>query len=110
MRRKITYATACKIREYHTQTKATPAEIIKEFNLPISDSGVYAILVHRTYNQIKQRVNSKAKLTSTDVRSIKGLLRLGRSLEWLALKYNVSFSTIQRIKYGYTWTNVGASN
>ena len=92
-----------KIRELHANTHQTPSQIIKHLNLTCSDSAVYAIIVGRTYKTPRQNINSKAKLNSQDVKRIRGLLKLGKSREWVAVEYGVSFSTIQRIHLGYIW-------
>lgn len=103
--RKLTYATAQKIRQIRQNNPhLSGGDIHKSLSLGCSDSAVYAILAGRTYRTYRDNhYNPKQKLTTQEVRSIKGLLHLGRRTEWIAVKFNVSNSAIQRIKYGLTW-------
>lgn len=105
MFRKLTYATAQKIRQIQLeQPHLSGTDIHKQLNLNCSASAVYAILAGRTYRTFRDgHFNPKQKLNSQLVREIKGQIKLGRRMEWLAVKYEVSMSCIQRIKYGLTW-------
>lgn len=107
MKRKLTYATAQKIREYREQTGKSAAKIVRDFNLHCSDSVVDAILVGRTYRTRIQNYASKAVLSPQQVKEVKGRLKLGQDPRIISIQYKVSFSTIQRIKYGLTWRNTG---
>src|SRR4051812_45839841 len=99
--RKLTYSTAQKIREIKKNDPSLSAsKILKLLNLNCSDSAVQAILSGRTYNTLKaiQKLPTEIKLNPKLVKEIKGKLKLGRRLEFLAIEYNVSYSTIRRIK------------
>lgn len=50
--------------------------------------------------------NSAAKLTETDVKEIKILLKEGFSIRSLSEKFKVYHSTIQKIKYNHTWKHL----
>lgn len=105
MRRKITYATAMKIREMRKNNpKLSAIAIHRILKLPCSASAVHAILSNRTYLQWREApFNPKQRLDHTSVKAIRNYLKFGKKSEWLALKYGVSNSCIQRIKYGLTW-------
>lgn len=73
---------------------------------------MYWILRGRTYRTPKQTSSREnlatVKLKPEDVVEIRGHLKLGRPTEWCALKYGVTNSTIQRIKYNLSWKDVRA--
>lgn len=110
-KRHLTFATAQKIREYRAETNRSPRKIIDDLGLlNTSVSAVHAIITNRTYKTRKQNVITRSKLSSKQVREIKGQLGLGIKPEYLALKYGVRCVAIERIKYGLTWTKVYDDN
>lgn len=104
--RKLTFSTAQKVRQMQIENpEMSHSEIKVALNLPCSDAAVSAIISGRTYKTFREsdRYNPRQKLDHQKVKEIKGQLRLGIRTEWLAVKYNVSNSAIQNIKYGLTW-------
>lgn len=111
MRRKLTWATAQKIRQLKKDEPLIGYnEIIRRLNLSCSDSAIWSILSNRTYLTRTERdkpYNPKAKLNESLAMEIRGNLKLGHKPEWLACKYGVSFSTIKRVIKQTTWRNTG---
>lgn len=64
-------------------------------------------IVKRARKLAKERGNvGNAKLTIQKVKAIKALLKKGKTLKELALKYGVSDMQIHRIKSGENWSDV----
>lgn len=96
--RKVTYSTAQFIRSEDRRGKSAP-RIKRELNLDISLSCLRAIIEGRTYrNFIHSR---KCQLSREQRKAIRGqFVEFKVKAEALAVKYEVSLSTIRRVIKG----------
>jgi hypothetical protein len=106
--RKMTFSTAQKVRQIKRDNpRIGYKEIISQLGLEVTPGTIYNIIANRTYKErLEVHHNPKRKLTCQDVKSIKGMLKLGYKCEYLAIRFKVTSITIARIKYGITWRNV----
>ena len=91
--RKLTWATAQRIREIHLLEKLGSLNIIRKLNLPVAVSTVDRILSGKTYTTLKHPRSPKLQLV--DRRRIKSGIQLGRRPEYYAVMYDCSVQTIR---------------
>lgn len=91
--RKLTYATAMLIRESFPHLSSF--KIIKLLELPVSLSVIDKIKQNKSYKtRTKYRENS---LTYLNKKAIRNLFKLGFTKEWIAVKFNISCTTVYRV-------------
>lgn len=94
--RKLTYATAMKIRELLNEyVLYSSSSIIKKLNLNVSISTIDKIRQNRTY---KNRIQFKAsRLNDKEKQIIRNKYKNKRNKELICVEHSISLSTLNRL-------------